>query len=127
MVAPPVKKGSDESRYTAHISAMLPGEYFRLTRILTTAALLEQPFDPESLAALLDTDPGTLTEELEQFCARRILRVDGLRFRFRYAIVRNVLVESISPARRRLVLRRLHMTEAEDSSEQRLGFAETAR
>ena len=96
-------------------------------RILTTAALLEQPFDPESLAALLDTDPGTLTEELEQFCARRILRVDGLRFRFRYAIVRNVLVESISPARRRLVLRRLHMTEAEDSSEQRLGFAETAR
>ena len=53
-------------------------------RILTTAALLEQPFDPEPLAALLEVDPGTLSEELEAFCERRILRVDGLRFRFRY-------------------------------------------
>lgn len=76
-------------------------------RILTTAALLEQPFAPEPLAALLDTDPGTLSEELEAFCERRILRVDGLSFRFRYTIVRDVLVESISPARRRLLLDRL--------------------
>jgi hypothetical protein len=33
--------------------------------------------------------------------------VDGLRFRFRYTIVRDVLGESISPARRRLLLERL--------------------
>lgn len=96
-------------------------------RILTTAALLEQPFDPEALAALLDADAGTLTEELEQFCERRILRVDGLRFRFRYAIVRDVLAESISPARRRLVLRRLEQAEAADRSERRVRYAENAR
>jgi DNA-binding SARP family transcriptional activator len=80
-------------------------------RILTTAALLEQPFDPLPLAALLDTDPGSLSEELEAFCERRILRVDGLRFRFRYAVVRDVLLESISPARRTLLLARLRATD----------------
>jgi hypothetical protein len=42
-------------------------------------------------------------EELERLCERRILRVDGLRFRFRYDLVRQVLLDSISPARRRLL------------------------
>ena len=96
-------------------------------RILTTAALLEQPFDPESLAELLDTDPGLLTEELEAFCERRILRVDGLRFRFRYAIVRDVLVESISPARRRLLLERVAAARVGDERGQDLRVAEHTR
>jgi DNA-binding SARP family transcriptional activator len=81
-------------------------------RILSTASLLEQPFDPEALAELLGADPATLSEDLERFCERRILHVDGLRFRFRYAIVRDVLAESISPARRRLLLERLQPTGA---------------
>jgi DNA-binding SARP family transcriptional activator len=96
-------------------------------RILTTAALLEQPFDPEPLAALLEVDPGTLSEELEAFCERRILRVDGLRFRFRYAIVRDVLVESISPARRRLLLERLRLPGADDDRGQTIRVAEATR
>jgi DNA-binding SARP family transcriptional activator len=96
-------------------------------RILTTAALLEQPFDPEPLAALLEVDPGTLSEELEAFCERRILRVDGLRFRFRYAIVRDVLVESISPARRRLLLERLQLPGADDDRGQTIRVAEATR
>jgi len=98
-------------------------------RILTTAALLEQPFDPRPLAALLDTDPGTLSEDLETFCERRILRVDGLRFRFRYAIVRDVLVESISPARRTLLLERLRPAGGDDTADRLpdIKVAETAR
>jgi hypothetical protein len=68
-----------------------------------TAATLPQPFEPEVLAALLDADPVELAERLEQLCDRRILRVDGLRFRFRYAMVRDVLAASLSPARRRLL------------------------
>jgi DNA-binding SARP family transcriptional activator len=97
-------------------------------RILTTAALLEQPFDPKPLAALLDTDPGALSEDLEAFCERRILRVDGLRFRFRYAIVREVLLESISPARRTLLLERLGPLDdrAVGNPVQRLTVAESA-
>jgi DNA-binding SARP family transcriptional activator len=76
-------------------------------RILTAASVLEQPFDPEALAELLDTDPTVLTEELERLCERRILRIDGLRFRFRYDLVRQVLLQTISPARQRLMRQRL--------------------
>ena len=75
-------------------------------RLLVLAATLPQPFDPEVLAALLEADPVELTERLEQLCDRRILRIDGLRFRFRYSIVRDVLASNVSPARRRLLLER---------------------
>jgi DNA-binding SARP family transcriptional activator len=76
-------------------------------RILSAACVLRQPFEPEPLAGLLDVDPTALTEELEALCRRRILRIDGLRFGFRYDLVRQVLLETISPARRRLLEQRL--------------------
>ncbi len=72
-------------------------------RALLAASTLAQPFDPEPLAALLRADAAELTEELEWLCERRILRVDGPRFRFRYDLVREVLLASVSPARRRLL------------------------
>ena len=75
-------------------------------RILLTAATLPHPFEPDVLAAVLKTDPVALVEQLEQLCDRRILRVDGLRFRFRYAIVRDVLAAAVSPARGRLLRER---------------------
>ena len=52
---------------------------------------------PEPLADILDADPTALTEELERLCERRILRVDGLRFRFRYDLVRQVLLRKHLP------------------------------
>ena len=72
-------------------------------RVLLAASLLEQPFAPETLAALLQADATELAEELEGLCEHRILRVDGFHFRFRYDLVRQVLLASISPARRRLL------------------------
>src|SRR6185437_6093938 len=75
-------------------------------RVLITAATLPEPFEPEVLAALVDSDPVTLVERLEQLCDRRILRIDGLRFRFRYAIQRDVLRAAVSPARDRLLRER---------------------
>jgi len=72
-------------------------------RVLLAASLLEQPFEPETLAALLHVDATELAEELERLCEHRILRVDGFHFRFRYDLVRQVLLASISPARRRLL------------------------
>jgi DNA-binding SARP family transcriptional activator len=78
-------------------------------RVLQTAATLPEPFEPELLAALLETDPVVLVECLEQLCDRRILRVDGLRFRFRYAIERDVLRAAMSPARGRLLRERAEM------------------
>ena len=76
-------------------------------RALVAASVLDQPFEPEPLAELLGSDPAELVEELERLCERRILRIDGFRFRFRYDVVRRVLLESVSPARRRLLERRL--------------------
>jgi hypothetical protein len=65
--------------------------------------MLPQPFEPELLAAVLDADPVQLTEALERLCDRRLLRIEGLRFLFRYAIFRDVLAANVSPARRRLL------------------------
>jgi DNA-binding SARP family transcriptional activator len=79
----------------------------RAFRVLTSAALLEQPFAPEALAELLDSDAAVLTEELERLCGRRLLRVDGLGFRFRYELIRQALRDTVSPARRRLLEQRL--------------------
>ena len=76
-------------------------------RVLIAASVLEQPFEPEPLAELLGVEAAELVEELERLCERRILRVDGSRFRFRNDLVRQVLLESISPARQRLLRQRL--------------------
>lgn len=76
-------------------------------RVLVAAALLEQPFEPEPLGDLLAADVGSLTEELERLCEQRILRIDGLGFRFRYDLVRSVLLDTVSPARHRLLRERL--------------------
>ena len=77
-------------------------------RTLRTASLLEQPFEPEPLARLLGGLEATeLTEELERLCELRILRIEGLGFRFRYDLVRQVLRRTVSPARRRLTRLRL--------------------
>ena len=76
-------------------------------RILVAASVLEQPFEPEPLAELVDVEAADLVEELERLCERRILRIDGFRFRFRNDLVRQVLLKSVSPARQRLLRQRL--------------------
>jgi predicted ATPase len=80
-------------------------------RILLAASALDQPFEVEALAALVPAKTDELLEELERLCERRILRVDGFRFRFRYDLVRQVLHASLSPARRRLLKTRLKPAE----------------
>jgi hypothetical protein len=73
--------------------------------------MLHQPFEPEPLAEVLGAEADRLIEELERLCEQRILRVDGVRFRFRYDLVRRALLSGISPARRRLMCRRLNCAE----------------
>ena len=76
-------------------------------RVLVASSVLEQPFEAEPLADLVGADAIDLVVELERLCERRILSVDGFRFRFRYDLVREVLLGSISPARQRLLQQRL--------------------
>jgi hypothetical protein len=83
--------------------------------VLLAASVFEQAFEPEALAALLHEDATELSEELERLCEHRILRVDGFHFRFRYDLVRRVLLTSISPARRRLLQGRLDRAAAVDA------------
>ncbi|WP_433506734.1 AAA family ATPase [Pseudonocardia halophobica] len=72
-------------------------------RILLGACVLGQRFEPETLAGMLAMDAGDVAEELDRLCERRILRIDGFGFRFRYDVVREVLLLSMSPARQRLL------------------------
>lgn len=93
--------------------AQCRGEGAWAYRVLLAASVLDQPFEPEALATLLRVDEVELVEELERLCARRILRIDGLRFRFRYELVGAVLLDSLSPARQRLLRQRLRQPDDE--------------
>ena len=75
-------------------------------RVLLAASVVEQPFEPEFLADGLGVEAAELVEELERLCERRLLRIDGFRFRFRNELVRQILLETISPARQRLLRQR---------------------
>jgi DNA-binding SARP family transcriptional activator len=101
------KRGSGSSSGLAEtLLAQYRSEGAWAYRVLLAASVLEHPFEPHMLAAVLDDDVAELVEELERLCERRILRVDGFGFRFRYELVREVLLSSLSPARQRLVRER---------------------
>src|SRR5262249_31938207 len=75
-VAEALASGDPTGRSTTLTDALLAqcrAEGPRAFRVLSSAALLEQPFAPEPLAEILDADPASLTEELERLCGRRIL------------------------------------------------------
>jgi len=99
--------GAPSTTLAEALLAQCRAEGPRAFRVLTSAALLEQPFAPEPLADILDAEATTLTEELERLCERRILRVEAQGFRFRYELVRQALCGGVSPARRRLLKERL--------------------
>jgi DNA-binding SARP family transcriptional activator len=73
---------------------------------LVAASVLGRQFSPQALAAVLSADADELAYELERLCERRLLAIEGQGFRFRYDIVRHVLAQSLSPARRALLLER---------------------
>ena len=76
-------------------------------RVLVAASCSSSRLIRAARSDALGADNGEMIEELERLCEQRILRVDGLRFRFRYDLVRQALVNSISPARRRLLEQQL--------------------
>jgi DNA-binding SARP family transcriptional activator len=95
------------STFAEAILARCRAEGVAASRVLLAASTLEQPFDPELLASMLRTDPAELTEELDRLCERRILRIHGFRFGFRYDLMRQVLLASLSPSRQRLLRQRV--------------------
>ncbi|MFI7068141.1 AAA family ATPase [Kribbella sp. NPDC050124] len=76
-------------------------------RLLLAVSTLVQPFEPEPLAIMLQVDLAKVVDELERLCERGILRIDGPGFRFRYQLLRGVLLANLSPARQRMLSQRL--------------------
>jgi len=79
-------------------------------QVLLTASVFPGPFEAEAVAAVMGDDAGDVVSELERLIALRLLNVDGSSFAFRYALVQQALADTLSPARRRLLVQR--MTEA---------------
>jgi hypothetical protein len=98
-------------------------------RLLLHASALEQPFRAEALAPMLLADPARTTEDLERLCDRKLLLVDGSRFRFRFSVYRDVLLNSLPPARRLRLQQLAAGCEQEWGSvlDSRLGGAVTGR
>jgi hypothetical protein len=84
-------------------------------RLLAAASSLEPPFEPHQLDAMLGLDLGGVADRLETLCQRGILRADDVGFRFKYELVREILLDSLSPARVRLLQQRLEPIRLTDS------------
>jgi DNA-binding SARP family transcriptional activator len=74
-----------------------------LWRVAVIAAHVPQPCGPEETARLLGLDPITAAARLERLLELGVLVMEGRGFRFRFTVVRDVLMESVSPARRRML------------------------
>jgi DNA-binding SARP family transcriptional activator len=86
-------------------------------RLLVWASVLGEAFAPEDLSEVIRVDSLEVAEELDRLCDRRLLRVAGSGFRFRYGIVRDVLLQTVSPARRRVLHERLATTRRDRQSD----------
>jgi hypothetical protein len=99
--------GNLEQTLAETLLARCRAEGLLACRLLVCASVLGEAFAPEDLSKVTLVDPLLVTEELDRLCDRRLLSVDGFRFRFRYSIVREVLLHTVSPARRRVLRERL--------------------
>lgn len=69
-------------------------------RLLATASVFDEPFEPEALAAMLGAEVAVVAEELERLSERRILQVEGFGFAFRFGATREALRQLLSAPRR---------------------------
>ena len=74
-------------------------------RLLTVAALLNEPFSPALLGELVGAS-GDVVDELDLRVDSRLLSPSGESFRFRQPLVRQILAETFSAARRAQLLAR---------------------
>ena len=77
----------------------------RAYRLLTVAALLDEPFSPALLSELVGA-PGDVIDDLDLRVDGRLLSPVGESFRFRQPLVRQILAETVSPAQRAHLLTR---------------------
>ncbi len=71
--------------------------------VVQIAALLDEPFKPLAVIRCAELPFSEVVDELDRLRDFGILDVDGEGYRFRHPVIRDVLAESVSPARRQLV------------------------
>jgi DNA-binding SARP family transcriptional activator len=81
----------------------LGGTAGRTWRVLVGCATTSGAFGPEQVGRLARLDPLEVVEILERLCRERVLAVAGAAYRFRHPLVRQIVLDAVSPGRRRLL------------------------
>lgn len=78
----------------------------RRYKLLQVASVLDEPFTPDDVARLADCRATDAAEELEVLCREELLRCVGDSFTFFGSDIKQVLLETLSVPRRRLLERK---------------------
>jgi DNA-binding SARP family transcriptional activator len=81
-------------------------------RLATVATVLTQPFAAGPLATLVDARVDDIADELDRLITQGLLKAAADGFSFRHPAVREILLETLSPARRFLLQQKAAATEA---------------
>jgi hypothetical protein len=71
--------------------------------VLQVGAMLDEPFDLLAVIRCAELPLREVADELDRLWDLGILDVDGEGYRFRHPVAREVLADTVSPARRHLV------------------------
>jgi DNA-binding SARP family transcriptional activator len=80
-------------------------------RLLSVASALDEPVSPALLATLVGTDLHGIAEELDRLVEQRLITFVDQVFKFRHPPIRQILSDTLSPARRFLLRQRASSTE----------------
>ena len=75
--------------------------------VLVACATVSGDFGPEEIARLVGLNPLEVAETQELLCRERVLAVVGEAYRFRYPLVRQIVRDTVSAGRRRLLEHRV--------------------
>jgi hypothetical protein len=112
------------------VLSRLRGTAERTWLVLVACAMVSGDFGPEEVARLAGLNPLEVAETQERLCRERVLAVVGEAYRFRYPLVRQIVRDTVTAGRRRLLEhrtrsvgqdRRRHSTAAPDGPERRAG------
>ncbi len=95
----------------ADLAGVLAGRLSRLSepaqQVLQVSSAVGRPFSLEVLTEACDQDAGTVVEAVDELWRRRVLVQRGDRYGFAHSLLREAAYETVTPARRWLVHRRL--------------------
>jgi DNA-binding SARP family transcriptional activator len=89
------------------VVSRLRGTAERTWAVLVACAMASGDFGPEEVARLAGLNPLEVAEAQERLCRERVLAAVGEAYRFRYPLVRQIVRDTVSAGRRRLLEHRI--------------------